>query len=137
MWSSSKTLITIEGFEQQDILERPLKLTVSYVIILQLNEKGKNIVILITTIIYYYYYYYYLSPLRRLFPIIHPNPQCLYGTYCSSYSAVTIYGICNVVSHVECSALLHSHFPQCVSSAKYGCFLYLSRYVAQVFCECL
>jgi hypothetical protein len=47
----SKRLNTTEGFEQQEILERPLKLTVPYFTIIALNEKEKNIVILITTII--------------------------------------------------------------------------------------
>ena len=48
------------------------------------------------------------------------NTPCLYSTYCCSYSAATVYVTCNVISNVECSALLHYHFPQCVCSAKYG-----------------
>jgi hypothetical protein len=45
------------------------------------------------------------------------------------HSVVTIYGICNVISHEECSVLLHQYFPKCVFSAQYGCFLYFLDFV--------
>ena len=33
------------------------------------------------------------------------NKPCSYGTQCYSYSVVTIYATCNVISHVQCSVL--------------------------------
>jgi len=33
------------------------------------------------------------------------------------------------ISHAECFVLLHQHFPQCVCSGRYGCFLQFLDFV--------
>ena len=49
-------------------------------------------------------------------------PETRHTSRVYSYAA-TIHGTCYVISHAECFALWHRHFPQYVRSTQYGCLL--------------
>ena len=51
-----------------------------------------------------------------------PETDHVYKVY-NVPSVVTVHGTCNAISHVKCSVHLHQHFPQCLYSAQYGCFV--------------
>ena len=46
-----------------------------------------------------------------------------YHIQCCSYSLITIYATCNVISHVQCFVLYYWYSPKNVCSAQYCCFL--------------
>ena len=43
---------------------------------------------------------------------------------CCRYSAVTLYGKCNGISHAECFVLSHQYLLHYVCNAQYGCCLH-------------
>ena len=62
--------------------------------------------------------YCLLSPLFRV------CTTYILGMQCCRYSAVTLYGKCNGISHAECFVLSHQYLLHYVCSAQYGCCLH-------------
>jgi len=81
-------------------------------------------IFVVLAVYYYYYYYYYLSPLCRVFTILHPKQTVFYHLYAGYLQFYTrnkpflwkyiilqmfcIYSVCDtsyVISYVECFVL--------------------------------